>query len=118
MGNDILDELEWRGLIAQSTDRDALAAELAKGPMTLYSGFDPTAGCGQAGDGRRGLLAVRPSEYAARLDALRRALGREPLPVGRGVCEPEHNVTVAASRLGRFYRRLTGERCFAPDQHG
>lgn len=43
MGNDILGELEWRGLIAQSTDRDALAAELAKGPMTLYSGFDPTA---------------------------------------------------------------------------
>jgi tyrosyl-tRNA synthetase len=43
MGMDILDELEWRGLIAQSTDRDALAADLAKGPMTLYSGFDPTA---------------------------------------------------------------------------
>ncbi|MDY6869605.1 MAG: tyrosine--tRNA ligase [Actinomycetota bacterium] len=39
----ILDELDRRGLIAQSTDRDALAAELADGPMTLYSGFDPTA---------------------------------------------------------------------------
>lgn len=39
----ILDELDWRGLIAQSTDREALAAELARGPMTLYSGFDPTA---------------------------------------------------------------------------
>lgn len=39
----ILDELDWRGLIAQSTDRDALAAELVAGPMTLYSGFDPTA---------------------------------------------------------------------------
>jgi tyrosyl-tRNA synthetase len=39
----ILDELEWRGLIAQSTDRDALAAELSTGPMTVYSGFDPTA---------------------------------------------------------------------------
>jgi tyrosyl-tRNA synthetase len=39
----ILDELEWRGLIAQSTDRDALAAELAAGPITVYSGFDPTA---------------------------------------------------------------------------
>ena len=43
MGMDIPGELEWRGLIAQSTDRDALAADLAKGPMTLYSGFDPTA---------------------------------------------------------------------------
>lgn len=39
----ILDELEWRGLIAQSTDRDALAAALAEGPLTLYAGFDPTA---------------------------------------------------------------------------
>lgn len=42
-GRTILDELEWRGLIAQSTDRDALAAELAAGPVTVYSGFDPTA---------------------------------------------------------------------------
>jgi len=39
----ILDELEWRGLVAQSTDRDALAAELDSGPITVYSGFDPTA---------------------------------------------------------------------------
>lgn len=43
MGTSILDELEWRGLIAQSTDRDALAAELDAGPITVYSGFDPTA---------------------------------------------------------------------------
>src|SRR5256885_16247896 len=43
MGTSILDELEWRGLIAQSTDRDALATELEAGPITVYSGFDPTA---------------------------------------------------------------------------
>nr|WP_197519639.1 tyrosine--tRNA ligase [Pseudonocardia sp. HH130630-07] len=44
MGTDILDDLEWRGLIAQSTDRDALATELSGGePITLYAGFDPTA---------------------------------------------------------------------------
>ncbi|WP_422746567.1 tyrosine--tRNA ligase [Mycobacterium sp. WMMD1722] len=43
MTSGILDELDWRGLIAQSTDRDALAADLAEGPLTLYSGFDPTA---------------------------------------------------------------------------
>lgn len=39
----ILEELEWRGLVAQSTDRDALADALADGPVTVYSGFDPTA---------------------------------------------------------------------------
>jgi tyrosyl-tRNA synthetase len=38
-----LDELDRRGLIAQSTDRDALSEALASGPVTLYAGFDPTA---------------------------------------------------------------------------
>jgi tyrosyl-tRNA synthetase len=39
----ILDELAWRGLIAQSTDLDALRRDLDTGPLTLYAGFDPTA---------------------------------------------------------------------------
>jgi tyrosyl-tRNA synthetase len=43
MSTTILDELNWRGLIAQSTDLDALAEQLAAGPVTVYSGFDPTA---------------------------------------------------------------------------
>ncbi|MBA2417118.1 MAG: tyrosine--tRNA ligase [Geodermatophilaceae bacterium] len=38
----ILDELHWRGLVAQSTDEVALRAALDGGPVTLYSGFDPT----------------------------------------------------------------------------
>ncbi|MDR7171727.1 tyrosyl-tRNA synthetase [Nocardia kruczakiae] len=46
---DIIDELTWRGLIAQSTDLDALRAETAKGPITLYAGFDPTAASLHAG---------------------------------------------------------------------
>jgi tyrosyl-tRNA synthetase len=40
---DVLDDLRWRDLIAISTDLDALGAELAKGPITCYCGFDPTA---------------------------------------------------------------------------
>ncbi|HVZ20764.1 MAG TPA: tyrosine--tRNA ligase, partial [Vicinamibacterales bacterium] len=39
----ILDELDWRGLYADSTDRGALAARIAQGPITVYAGFDPTA---------------------------------------------------------------------------
>lgn len=39
----ILDELAWRGLVAQTTDLDALRAALDEGPVTLYCGFDPTA---------------------------------------------------------------------------
>ncbi len=39
----VLDDLEWRGLIAHSTDLDALRAELSDGMVKLYCGFDPTA---------------------------------------------------------------------------
>ncbi len=40
---DILDELQWRGLVAQTTDESALRRALADGPITAYCGFDPTA---------------------------------------------------------------------------
>ncbi|WP_406238280.1 tyrosine--tRNA ligase [Nocardia sp. NBC_01009] len=42
MSGDIIDELTWRGLIAQSTDLDALRSALAADRLTLYAGFDPT----------------------------------------------------------------------------
>ena len=35
---DILDELQWRGLLAQHTDLEALRAHLAAGPVTFYCG--------------------------------------------------------------------------------
>ncbi|MER7171167.1 tyrosine--tRNA ligase [Streptomyces mesophilus] len=40
---DIVDELKWRGLIALSTDEEALRKAFADGPVTFYCGFDPTA---------------------------------------------------------------------------
>ncbi|GAV41956.1 tyrosine--tRNA ligase [Streptomyces acidiscabies] len=40
---DIVDELKWRGLVALSTDEDALRKAFADGPVTFYCGFDPTA---------------------------------------------------------------------------
>ena len=43
VGTDIIDDLAWRGLIAQSTDQGALAEHFRSGSRTLYSGFDPTA---------------------------------------------------------------------------
>ncbi|MCJ0893636.1 tyrosine--tRNA ligase [Rhodococcus sp. ARC_M5] len=42
MSENIIDEMTWRGLIAQSTDVDALREATSEGPITLYSGFDPT----------------------------------------------------------------------------
>lgn len=41
--DDLLADLDARGLIHDSTDRAVLAARLAEGPVTLYCGFDPTA---------------------------------------------------------------------------
>ena len=40
---DIIDELEWRGLLAQHTDLEKLRQALAAGSVTFYCGFDPTA---------------------------------------------------------------------------
>jgi tyrosyl-tRNA synthetase len=39
----VLDELAARGLLAQTTDIDALRAQLDSGATTYYVGFDPTA---------------------------------------------------------------------------
>jgi len=39
----ILDELRWRGLLADCTDVPELTKKLEAGPVVLYCGFDPTA---------------------------------------------------------------------------
>jgi tyrosyl-tRNA synthetase len=39
----VLDDLAWRGLIAHSTDLEALRTEMDAGPVRFYVGFDPTA---------------------------------------------------------------------------
>ena len=38
----LLEDLQWRGLIADCTDIAGLGQRLATGPITLYCGFDPT----------------------------------------------------------------------------
>lgn len=42
-GNALLEDLEARGLIQDSTDRARLAARMNEGPLVVYAGFDPTA---------------------------------------------------------------------------
>ncbi len=41
--DDIIEELSWRGLIADSTNLDELRLALKSGRVTMYGGFDPTA---------------------------------------------------------------------------
>ncbi len=48
-GMDLVSDLDARGLIHDSTDREALRARLAAGPIGIYIGFDPTADSLHAG---------------------------------------------------------------------
>ncbi len=39
----LIEEFSWRGLVSQTTDREALDRHLESGQRTVYCGFDPTA---------------------------------------------------------------------------
>ena len=69
----IYDELEWRGLIADCTDKEGLRKRLDAGPVTLYCGFDPTADSLHAGS-LVPLLALRRFQL----------LGHHPIAVAGG----------------------------------
>jgi tyrosyl-tRNA synthetase len=57
-GMDVLADLEARGLIQDSTDRDALRARITAGPVGVYYGCDPSADSLQVGN-LIGLLVLR-----------------------------------------------------------
>ncbi|MEM7092500.1 MAG: tyrosine--tRNA ligase [Actinomycetota bacterium] len=73
MTSDLLADLDARGLIHDTTDRDALAAALDAGMVTLYVGFDPTADCLHLGN-YIGILALRRFQLA----------GHKPLALAGG----------------------------------
>lgn len=41
--NALIEDLRWRGLVAQCSDEDSLVKRLNEGAVSLYAGFDPTA---------------------------------------------------------------------------
>lgn len=107
---DLVDELSWRGLIAQSTDLDALRAELAAGPVTFYYGIDPTAPSLQVGN-LVGLLVLRRLQRAGHrpIALAGGATGFIGDPGGRtaertllSADELAHNVARLRSQLERF----------------
>ena len=69
----ILDELQWRGLLADCTDAPELAKRVSQGPITLYCGFDPTADSLHVGN-LVPLLALRRFQL----------LGHHPIPLAGG----------------------------------
>ncbi len=69
----ILEELQWRGLLADCTDPLELAKRVSPGPITLYCGFDPTADSLHVGN-LVPLLALRRFQL----------LGHHPIPLAGG----------------------------------
>jgi tyrosyl-tRNA synthetase len=59
----VLGDLEARGLMHDSTDRDALARRLADPPVSVYCGFDPTADSLHVGN-LLGILVLRRLQLA------------------------------------------------------
>ena len=72
---DFLADLEARGLIQDSTDRDALRARIQAGPVGVYYGCDPSEDSLQVGN-LIGLLVLRQLRG-------RRAPARSPWPAAR-----------------------------------
>ncbi len=69
----LLADLQWRGLVADCTDLEALGQRLARGPLTLYCGFDPTGDSLHVGH-LVGQLTLRRFQLA----------GHHPLPLAGG----------------------------------
>lgn len=107
---DLIADLEARGLIHDSTDRDFLRSRLAEGPIGVYVGFDPTADSLHVGH-LMGQLGLRRFQMA----------GHRPFPLAGGATgmigdpsgkseernlltrdELQHNVECIKSQLERI----------------
>ena len=106
----LLEDLQWRDLIADCTDLDGLGRRLASGPITLYCGFDPSGDSLHAGH-LMGQLMLRRFQLA----------GHHPMPLAGGATgmvgdpggrsternllsreELAHNVTCIKQQLAKF----------------
>lgn len=102
MSENIIDELTWRGLIAQSTDVEALKKATSDGPITLYSGFDPTGPSLHAGH-LVPLLALKRFQRAGHRPIIlaggATGLIGDPRDVGERTMNSREVVTEWASRI-------------------
>ncbi len=107
--DDVLADLEWRGMVAQTTDRYALAAELAAGPVTVYCGFDPTADSLHVGN-LVPLFALRRFQLAGHrpIALAGGATGFIGDPSGRSAERSLLDAETLARRVGKLARQMRG----------
>ena len=115
---DLIADLEARGLIHDSTDREALRSSVANGPIGIYYGCDPTADSLHVGN-LIGLVMLRRFQDAGhRAIALAGgATGMVGDPSGRSeernLLDDDalnHNVACIKEQLGRIVDLTDGER--------
>jgi tyrosyl-tRNA synthetase len=114
---DLLADLDARGLLHDSTDRGALAARMAEGPITVYYGCDPTADSLHHGN-LIGLVMLRRFQDAGHV-AIALAGGATGMvgdPSGRSSernllddATLDHNVAAIKAQISRIVD-VTGER--------
>ena len=114
--NEFLNDLELRGLIFDSTDREVLDQRLSEKPITLYCGFDPTADSLHVGSLLPLLLLRRFQDAGHRVISLAGgATGMVGDPSGkseeRNLLDEEtlsHNVEAIASQMKSFIKLEDG----------
>ncbi len=106
----LLEDLKWRGLIADCTDFEALNQRLAQGPVSLYCGFDPTGDSLHVGH-LMGQLMLRRFQLAGHkpIALAGRATGMIGDPSGKSAernllsrDQLNHNIACIKSQLGRL----------------
>ncbi|MBT0565154.1 tyrosine--tRNA ligase [Williamsia sp. CHRR-6] len=109
MSTDIIDELQWRGLIAQSTDLDDLRRDLSSGVISVYNGFDPTGPSLHAGH-LVPLLTLRRFQLAGHrpivLAGGATGLIGDPRDVGERVMNSRETVADWAARIDTQLQRF------------
>ena len=103
----LLEDLKWRGLFAQSTDENALKEALSK-PITLYVGFDPTASSLGVGN-LVVLLVLRRFQLAGHhpIALVGGATGLVGDPSGKNEERSLNNTDVVEQWAGRFREQLS-----------
>lgn len=106
----ILEDLQWRGLMADCTDQKALTERLSSSPTALYCGFDPTADSLHVGN-LVPLLALRRFQLAGHnpIALAGGATGMIGDPSGRSserqlltAERVEHNISCIKGQLSKF----------------